>query len=151
LPSGCADNCPQAGQGLIWVAWQNPTVYPKEMMYLRVIFQTFLLALIVAIAANGAAMASTGVMHQDHCAHAASDATKAAPMVMDHENHSAASDDATSAHDHETCMMHACSAVAYEPSEAVVISVLLSVVISSREQQLLALERADGLLRPPNT
>ena len=121
------------------------------MMNVRVTFQTFLLALIVAIAANGVAMASNVVMHQDNCAHAASDSPYAAPMVMDHASQPAASGETAPDHDHETCMMHACSAVAYEASEAVVISVLLSAAIVSKEQELVALNRANGLLRPPNT
>lgn len=120
-------------------------------MNLRIIFQTFLLSLIMAMAANGMAMASNSVMHQGQCAHAASDATQTAPMVMDHTHQTATSGETASDHDHETCMMHACSAVAYESHGAFAISVLLSAAIASNEKELVALERADGLLRPPNT
>jgi hypothetical protein len=118
---------------------------------LRVIFQTFLLALIVAIAANGVAMASNSVMNQDHCVHSASDAADSATMAMDHANHPATNGDMSPDHDHETCMMHACSAVAYEAHGAFAISVLPSAAIAVNEHPLVALERADSPLRPPNT
>lgn len=141
------------GQGWIpiSVASSNTTVYHQGMMGLRVIFQTFLLALIVAMAANGVAMASNVAMNQDHCAHSASDAAHAPTMAMDHANHPAASGDTSPDHDHETCMMHACSAVAYEAHGAFAISVLPSAASALNEHTLVALERADSPLRPPNT
>ncbi len=125
------------------------------MLNLRGLFQTFLLALIVALASNGVVMASSGVMHQEHCVQASADeaqtAHNSAHSAVDHANHDAATGDTALDHDHETCMTHACSAVAYDAHGSVAIPMSLSAATASIAHELVALERAESLLRPPNT
>lgn len=122
------------------------------MLNLRGIFQTLLLALIVALASNGVVMASSGVKHQDNCVEASADGVHTAHnsvhSAVDYANHDAATGDTASDHDHETCMTHACSAVAYDAHGSVAIPMAVTALIA---HELVALERAESLLRPPNT
>ncbi len=76
--------------------------------------------------ANGVVMASNDVMHQKNCVHANVDQ---APTTHDHAGHSdhhETSNDAAPEHDHNTCMMHACSAVVNEAYGTVALPVFLS-------------------------
>ena len=121
------------------------------MMTLRGIFQIFVLTLVFAVGSNGVVMASSDVVNQDHCLHAAA---KADYVSHVHDSYAAShesSDNALQEHDHETCMMHAFSAVAYEAHGAAEMQPALSAVLSAIEHEFLALERSDNLLRPPNT
>ena len=121
------------------------------MMTLRGIFQIFVMALIFAVGANGVAMASSDVINQEHCVHAVSDADQ---IAHDHDNHAANhenSNDAVPEHDHETCMIHGCSAVAYDAHGPVEMPVFLSAVLTATEHEFMVLERSETLLRPPNT
>ena len=121
------------------------------MTTFRRIFRTFLLTLIFAVGANSVVMAASDVMNQEQCLHAiAQDATP--DNAHDHHTgHIAKSDDSVSKHDHETCMMHACPAVAHETQILAEIPLSLLTVLSAMEQEFLLLERTDDLLRPPNT
>ncbi len=120
-------------------------------MKLRGIFQTFLFALIFAVGANGVVMASNDVMHQKHCVHANVDQALTTHDHAGHSDHHETSNDAAPEHDHNTCMMHACSAVVNEAYGTVALPVFLSSAQRAPEIELTALERVDGPLRPPNT
>ncbi len=133
--------------------------YLKGMMKLHCIFRLFLLALIFlfllalifAVGANGVVMASNDVMHQKNCIHTSADDIPSDHAHHGHSDHQDSADNATPEHDHETCMMHACSAVTIEAHGAGEIPIALSAVLAAAEHELTPLGLAENFLRPPNT
>ncbi|MFD1160482.1 hypothetical protein [Roseovarius aestuarii] len=125
--------------------------YLNGMVSLNNFFQVFLLALIFSVGANGVVMASNDVLHQKNCIHTSVDETPLAHDHSGHADHAEASNDAAPEHDHNTCMMHACSAVVCEVHGAFAAPIFLSAVLTVTEQPLTPLGLAESFLRPPNT
>ncbi len=124
--------------------------YLEEMMKLHCIFRIFLLALIFAVGANGIVMASNDVMHKENCIHTDAGDTLTDHPVHGHSDHHDTADNAAPGHDHETCMMHACSAITFEALAAGEIPASLSAVLTTSEHELAPLGLAENFLRPPN-
>ena len=120
------------------------------MVKLSGIFHVFLLALVFAMATNGVVMASNDVMHQKNCVHAPADEAQQIHVHQGHDGHHDAESDTIAAHDHNTCMMHACSAVAYEGHGLIVRPIALSMALTATERELIPLGLACDFLRPPN-
>jgi ABC-type Zn2+ transport system substrate-binding protein/surface adhesin len=121
------------------------------MMNLRGIFHSFLLTLIFAVGANSVVMASGTVMGQEHCLQTGAEDAQTGHAHADNTDHDESTGNSASDHDHETCMMHACSAIAYEAHGPVEMPLTLSVVLSADAHEFIKFENRDSLLRPPNT
>ena len=130
------------------------------MDVLRHLLACLTLALIFALSTNGFALAANDVAHQTHCIDAFGEigqdpvvdqAHGRGHMPTDHEHEGLAAKHTMPDHDHETCLMHACPALSIEAAKLLVLADVLLMKVSWSEQPLHALERPDGLKRPPKT
>ena len=125
------------------------------MHLMRYLLSCLVISLIVAISSGGVAMAANDLGHQTHCMTAVDETSHDTNAKHTH-NHAHDHDGlvtqhAAPEHDHETCMMHACPALFADATFLAEAADTLLAKLSWPEQPLLALERADGLKRPPKS
>ncbi len=110
-------------------------------------------ALVIMTGANGIAMASNEIEHQKHSVHAISD-TMQDMAVNDgqvHDHGDIPAGHSMPDHDHETCMIHACSALSTEMSVADEPHGVLLTTLVWPENSLIGPAHTDDLQRPPRS
>lgn len=121
------------------------------MNHVRHIISVLVIAIVFAMTLNGVAAAANDPLHQAHCVDAFGETAEYDAAEHSHDHDGFAAKHATPGHDHETCMMHACPALAAETIKFRAFAETLMATLSWPETPLHALERDDGLKRPPKS
>lgn len=123
------------------------------MHHARPIISVLVIAIVFAMTLNGVAAAANDPLHQAHCVDAFGETEEhdAAEHSHDHDHDGLAAKHTAPGHDHETCMMHACPALAAEAIKFHALAETLLATLSWPETPLHAPGRGDDLKRPPKS
>ena len=123
------------------------------MHLVRYMFFCIVVAVVFAVGMNGVAMAANDVGHQAHCIDTFGENSPEVAANHGHEHtldHSKVVAQHTAPdHDHDTCVIHPCPALSAGSIKLGKLEGTFLNKLSWPDQPLLALERADGLKRPP--
>lgn len=121
------------------------------MLRMRKMFSCLVFAIVIAFSMNGVAMSANSAGQHAHCADAAGGDIEKIDSTPMHEHGGIEAQHVTPAHDHDTCMLHACPALSTDVMKLGELTDIYLTTLSWPEQRLLVRELSDGLKRPPKS